>query len=190
MPNYVFLILRNFHPIIFKVSKTSFKQKEYRITLLPSNISERSQLIKSTVCYLIRKDKSWKRNQKIKPERWSFHWSQQGPAGFATGKLIQLKGDQRQILEEAKMPGLRVNLQVPKWFLAQGQCPRANSTLLWPGGKWHSPRLPTRTFPGTGTDALHQWQLQNNPCAVKLMYSTHKPPVCNTTALSLMDTQT
>lgn len=65
MPNYVFLILRNFHPIIFKVSKTSFKQKEYRITLLPSNISERSQFIKSTVCYLIRKDKSWKRNQKL-----------------------------------------------------------------------------------------------------------------------------
>lgn len=65
MPNYVFLILRNFHPIIFKVLKTSFKQKEYRITLLPSNISERSQLIKSTACYLIRKDKSWKRNQKL-----------------------------------------------------------------------------------------------------------------------------
>lgn len=72
MPNYVFLILRKFHLSIFQVLKTSFKQKEYRITLLPSNISERSQLIKSRVCYLIRKDKSWKRNQKLR-QRWGFH---------------------------------------------------------------------------------------------------------------------
>lgn len=100
------------------------------------------------------------------------------------GQTHPLTGDQRQILEEAKTPWLRVNLQVPKWFLAQGQCPRANSTLLWPVGKWYSPRLPTRTFPGTGTDALHKWQLQNNPSAGKLMYSTRKPPMCNSSSES------
>lgn len=50
MPNYVFLILRKFHLIIFQVLETSFKQKEYRITW---NISERSQLIKSRGSYLI-----------------------------------------------------------------------------------------------------------------------------------------
>lgn len=87
MPNYVFLILRKFHFIIFKVLKTSFKQKEYTITLIPSNISERSQFIKSRVCYFIRKNKSWWRNQKLR-RRWGFHWSQQGPAGFAMGKPI------------------------------------------------------------------------------------------------------
>lgn len=32
MPNYVFLILRNIHLSIFQVLKTSFKQKEHRIT--------------------------------------------------------------------------------------------------------------------------------------------------------------
>lgn len=174
MPNYVFLILRKFHLILLKVLKTSFKQKENRITLLPSNISERSQLIKSRVYYLIRKDKSWKRNQKLR-QTWGFHWSQQGPAGFTTGKPSTHRWSETDF-GRSQDALAEVNLQVPRWFLAQGQRPRANSALLWPAGKWHSPRLPTRTFPGTGTGALHHWQLQNNPRAGKLMYSTHKPP--------------
>lgn len=72
------------------------------------------------------------------------------------GKPIHpLTGDQRQILEEAKIPWLRVTLQVPTRFLAQGQRPGANSTLLWPAGNGTAQGCPQGQYqaPGLATCA-------------------------------------
>lgn len=105
MPNYVISHIKEISSYHFSSLKKLLQKGQ---SYLPSFKHQQKiiKVIKSIACYFNRKDKSQKKE--IEPEVRIFHAPQQASAGFAIAdevNLIPFTGDQRQILNDAKMPG-------------------------------------------------------------------------------------